>query len=163
MTSFCLIVWGVLPLQNCYIVWKLRIARINLERRYHGQQGGVHLGFSVPVCQVEIGLWPRPVCVQMPNMANLGLNAVSHALPLAAAPGPLQSGGFMSGGSYHSAHGMQLQAPPQVPMPQAYAAQVRDRYTVRSRLTRCHASHPACLYRHRPFLHPMSPESALQN
>ena len=62
---------------------------------------------------------------QVPQMANLGLNNVSHALPLAAMPGGPQQGGFLSGGSYHSAHGMQLQAPaPQVAMPQAYAAQV---------------------------------------
>ena len=61
------------------------------------------------------------LCVaQVPQMANLGLNNVSHAL--AGVPGGPQAGGFLSGGSYHSAHGMQLQAPaPQVAMPQAYA------------------------------------------
>ena len=88
--------------------------------------------------QGEMRQQSRPCCVQMPNMAGLGLNA-SHALPLAAAAIPLQSGGFMSGGSYHSAHSMQLQAPAQVPMPQAYAAQVRARSIVRSGLLRRHA------------------------
>ena len=66
----------------------------------------------------------------MPNMANLGLNSASHGLPLSAVPGGMHSGGFMSGGSYHSAHGMHLQAPSQVHLPQAYAAQVCIRNSV---------------------------------
>lgn len=57
-------------------------------------------------------------------MANLGLNAVSHALPLGAVSGAgMQPTSYINSGGY-STHAMPMQAPAQMVPPQAYAAQV---------------------------------------
>ena len=79
----------------------------------------------IVLCAAILCKLKRLYPAQMPNMANLGLNAASQALPYGSVPGGMQPGNFVSGGSYHSAHGMQMQPPAQMTLSQAYAAQVR--------------------------------------
>ena len=79
--------------------------------------------------------------LQVPGMANLGLNAVSHALPLGAVPGAgMQPASYMNSGGY-STHAMPMQPPAQMVPPQAYAAQVSSSPST----SLCHTTHCTAL------------------
>lgn len=93
--------------------------------------------------------WP-----QMPGVANLGLNNVSHALPLGPGAG-LQSTPFVHSGAF-SAHGMPLQAPAQMAPPQAYA-QVRVPWQIRvgcrGCCCACHVRYSMCAFSGKDMAH----------